>query len=426
MKLKKKLRIGQEYAEKHAVKAQKRYADYYNSKSSDKHFDVGEQVIYLARNSNQKMFSHWLGPCLILRKKSPHSYVIDVDGVHRTVHVNHLRKFHPSISEVNVNNCAMIFDSDEDFGRILSVDIDPCDDEIDYLDDNFALSCGDENELVYVHPLPSSVITADQLSHLNSAQQRELCDLLDSYSECFSDKPGFCSYIEHHIEISKDFKPKRLREYRIPELMKVEVQRQIDELADDGFIVPSTSPMASPLVCVLKGKDGTGGIRLAIDCKYVNSFTQNDAYVMPNLSDLIHKVGSANFITTTDCRSGYWPVKPEDRWLTVFTYDGGLWKCTRLHFGLRTSGNSFVRCFQMILNHVREFSFSFVDDLSVCSDHWTQHMTYLRAYLIEIRKSGLTLIVKECSYAKPEVKFIGHVIGSGRHRPDEHKLASDH
>jgi len=59
------------------------------------------------------MFSHWLGPCLILRKKSSHSYVIDVDGVHRTVHVNHLRKFHPSISEVNVNNCAMIFDSDE-------------------------------------------------------------------------------------------------------------------------------------------------------------------------------------------------------------------------------------------------------------------------------------------------------------------------
>jgi len=45
-------------------------------------------------------------------------------------------------------------------------------------------------------------------------------------------------------------------EYRIPELMKTEVQRQIDELADDGFIFSSTSPMASPLVCVLKGKDG--------------------------------------------------------------------------------------------------------------------------------------------------------------------------
>ena len=32
--------------------------------------------------------------------------------------------------------------------------------------------------------------------------------------------------------------------------------------------------------------------------------------------------------------------------------------------------------------------------------------------------------VRKCSFAKPEVKFVGHVIGSGRHRPDEQKLAT--
>jgi hypothetical protein len=187
-----KLRIGQEYAEKHAVKAQKRYADYYNSKSSNKQFEVGEKVIYLSRNLNQKMFSHWLGPCLILRKKSPHSYVIDVDGVHRTVHVNHLRKFHPKIAEVNVNNCTMIFGSDEDFGRILSVDLDPIDAVVDHLDENLTFSY--DNECQHVgHILSSSVITDDPLSRLNSAQRQELSEMLDSYSECFSDKQGLCS-----------------------------------------------------------------------------------------------------------------------------------------------------------------------------------------------------------------------------------------
>jgi len=106
--------------------------------------------------------------------------------------------------------------------------------------------------------------------------------------------------------------------------MKAEVQRQIDELADDGFIVPSTSPIMSPLDCVLKDKDGKGGVRLVVDYRYVNSFTQNDA----NLNDLIYKVSSANFITTTDCCSGYWqlPVKPDVRWLTAFADDGGLWE----------------------------------------------------------------------------------------------------
>jgi hypothetical protein len=146
-----------------------------------------------------------------------------------------------------------------------------------------------------------------------------------------------------------------------------------------------------------------------------------DAYIMPNMNDLLQKVGSANFITTADCRSGYWqlPVRPEDRWLTAFAYDGGFWEWTRLPFGLKTSGNSFVRCVQLILNPVRDFSFSFVDDLSVCSNSWDLYMIQLRAFLTEIRKSGLTLNLKKCSFAKSEVKFLGHVVGSGRHRPDE-------
>jgi hypothetical protein len=51
-------------------------------------------------------------------------------------------------------------------------------------------------------------------------------------------------------------------------------------------------------------------------------------------------------------------------------------------------------------------------------------MMQLRAFLTEIRRSGLTLNLKKCSFAKSEVKFLGHVVGSGRHRPDEEKLSS--
>jgi len=116
--------------------------------------------------------------------------------------LNHLRELHPSISEVKVNNCAMIFDSDEDFGRISSVDIDSCDTEVDNIDHFSLLSHEDQCRSTCRpndQPVPSNVVTADQLSHLNSTPRQELCGLLDSFSECFSDKPGFCSYIEHHI-----------------------------------------------------------------------------------------------------------------------------------------------------------------------------------------------------------------------------------
>ena len=41
--------------------------------------------------------------------------------------------------------------------------------------------------------------------------------------------------------------------------------------------------MASPLVCGLQGKEGCDGVRLAIDYRYVNRFTRDDAYVLPDV-----------------------------------------------------------------------------------------------------------------------------------------------
>jgi hypothetical protein len=50
------------------------------------------------------------------------------------------------------------------------------------------------------------------------------------------------------------FRPKRLKEYPVPDSLQPEVDRQIAELLRLGFIRLSNSPMASPVVCVLKGK----------------------------------------------------------------------------------------------------------------------------------------------------------------------------
>jgi len=55
--------------------------------------------------------------------------------------------------------------------------------------------------------------------------------------------------VYHEIPIASDFRPKRLKAYRVPENLKPEVDRQITELFRLGFIEQSTSPMASPIVC---------------------------------------------------------------------------------------------------------------------------------------------------------------------------------
>ena len=79
----------------------------------------------------------------------------------------------------------------------------------------------------------------NSLSHLTEKQQTQLLAVLDKYSCCFSDKPGLCKVIEHEINVSQDFKPKRLKSYRVPENLKTMVEEQIRELLDLGIIRPS-------------------------------------------------------------------------------------------------------------------------------------------------------------------------------------------
>jgi len=47
---------------------------------------------------------------------------------------------------------------------------------------------------------------------------------------------------------------------------------------------------------------------------------------------------------------------------------------------------------------------------------------YLRLFLGEIRISALTLKLKKCRYAQRKVVYVGHLIGSGRHRFDPEKI----
>jgi len=65
------------------------------------------------------------------------------------------------------------------------------------------------------------------------------------------------------------------------------------------------SSMASLLVCVLKGKNGCDGVRLAIDYRCVNQFTVSDAFPIPEVEDVIQKIGGKHYITSFDCRQGY-------------------------------------------------------------------------------------------------------------------------
>ena len=416
--LKEKFEIAQIYADAHTKIAQKKYVDHYNLRSRDKHFEVGEEcLILMPDDTTSKVFARWKGPAKIVDVPSKYSYLVEFNGARYHLHANKLRKFQVRVDEVTCNamsltvcdnmagcNCAMIYETDSDFGSVCVVD-PPVDRELE------------------AESLPSRRIDPAALAHLTERQRSELLEVLDRHAKCFADTPGLCELVQHEIPITADFRPKRLRAYRVPENLKHEVNKQISELLRLGFIVPSSSPMASPIVCVLKAG---GGVRIAINYQYVNRYTIPDVTPLEDVQEIIQKVGNAKYISLYDAKSGYWQckVRSQDQWLTAFVCDSGLYEWTRCPFGLRSSGCTFLKNLRQILEPVRAFVASYVDDTAVYSNDWESHIAHTDRYLSTIEASGMTLNLNKAIFAKSEIKFVGHIIGSGKRRIDPARAAS--
>jgi len=191
------------------------------------------------------------------------------DGACRQLHANELRPFVARVQHVGIIN-----DQDAEFGAV-------------------------EYSPVPVNTqtvsLSSCRVDMNTLQHLDSVQCQQLLALLGEFAEVFADSPGLCTAVEHEINITSDVRPRMTRAYRVPEILKQEIEKQVDDLLKARFIVPPRSPMGSGVVCVLKPDNS---IRMACDYRYLNSYTVGDAFPMPNLSNVMYRVGRGRVIST--------------------------------------------------------------------------------------------------------------------------------
>ena len=88
--LRQNLEIASSYATEHGNREQQRYISRYNLRAREKSFAVGEHLI--PDSTSSKVFSRWLGPANVVEQKSPHSYIMEYNGVSRHLHADKLRK----------------------------------------------------------------------------------------------------------------------------------------------------------------------------------------------------------------------------------------------------------------------------------------------------------------------------------------------
>lgn len=266
-------------------------------------------------------------------------------------------------------------------------------------------------------------------SHLNAEEEKQIFKLISKFSDvCHTEnkKLTFTNAIKHQIRTT-DENPVYTKSYRYPHCHKQEVRRQIDKMLEDGIIRHSSSPWSAPVWVVPKKSDASGKKkwRLVIDYRKVNEKTVSDRYPMPDITDILDKLGRCNYFSTLDLASGFHQVEvhPDDIEKTAFSVEGGHYEFPRMPFGLKNAPSTFQRVMDQVLREfVGHFVCVYMDDIIVFSTSLQEHTDHLKKVLETLSQYNLKLQLDKCEFLCKEVAFLGHVVTPEGVKPNPEKI----
>jgi len=138
-------------------------------------------------------------------------------------------------------------------------------------------------------------------------------------------------------------------------------------------------------------------------------------------------LGNATYLSVIDLRSGYWQlrVKEADVPKTAFTTPFGLYEWLVMPFGLTNAPAVFTRLLNNILfEELNDFVTIFFDDIIIYSSNMADHKQHLTRVFTKLRANKLYTKRSKCVFGVPETKYLGHIVGSGRRKPDPDKTAA--
>ncbi|CAH2088814.1 unnamed protein product [Euphydryas editha] len=200
-------------------------------------------------------------------------------------------------------------------------------------------------------------------------------------------------------------------------------------MLDQGIISPSQSAWRSPIWVVPKKADASRKVKchIVIDFRKVNEKTIDNKYPIPNINDILDKLGNCHYFTTLDLASGFYQVEivPAHIHKTALNVEHGHFDFLRMPMGLKNSPSTFQCVMDNVLRDLQNvISLVHLDDKIVFSVSLQEHMVNLERVFKRLRGSNFKIQMNKSEFLKLETSYLGHVISNDSIKPNPDKITA--
>ena len=253
-----------------------------------------------------------------------------------------------------------------------------------------------------------------------------LPDVLKDQVDCFDHKEANKlpphRKEDHKIRLVPGATPPAKKTYGLSRDQAAVVKAYVDEMLGKGYIRPSSSDYAAPVLVV---KKPGGGLRVCIDYRALNALTIKDRNSPPLIRETLARLCAAKYYTKLDVIVAFNKIRiaEGDEEKTAFLTRYGLYEYVVMPFGLCNAPGTFQSYINETLReYLDDFCSAYLDDVLIYSNNKEEHTIHVRKVLAKLKAAGLYLDIDKCEFFVTEVKYLGLVITTEGVKMDPDKV----